>query len=217
MAYLYEIKNSANGRKYVGVTNTSIRQRWIEHLCRLNKQKGTTKFQNDFNIYGKECFSINKIAEGELLDMLVLEKFYTKEVIKDGYNCIIGGGGTDEKREAAKIKFKKFADNPEYKKMVYMKVAASRTGMKMSDESKLKMSIAGKGKKYTPEQVENRRKLYTGEGNPNYGKHRIFLNIQTGIFYETPELYNYFGVNKDGLQRLRIKKDTRLNNFIATV
>lgn len=51
-AILYQIININNGKKYIGVTNRTIRVRWNEHLCKLRKGISSAKIQLDFNIHG---------------------------------------------------------------------------------------------------------------------------------------------------------------------
>lgn len=56
MRGIYEIKNINNGKVYIG-ESLDITRRWKDHLIMLNEGiHYNYKLQNDFNIYGHECF-----------------------------------------------------------------------------------------------------------------------------------------------------------------
>lgn len=213
-AILYQIVNSVNNLKYIGVTTTKLRERWNVHLYRLRHGNATKNIQTDFDTYGEKSFFIEKIKEGSLEDMLSLEKDMTKFTSINGYNIIIGGGDREERKQSASIFHAKKDTNPDWYARVYEKISESNKGKIVSKETRRKMSEKRKGVKWDEIKKANRSKLYSGEGNPNAGKYRMYLNIATGIFYNTPEMYSYLSTTKSGLRNLFKKKDIRINNFI---
>lgn len=87
-------------------------------------------------------------------------------------------------------------------------------GRKVSIETRLKMSKSRTGKKWS---LESRKKMSNkckGENNNNYRNFACFLNVENGIFYTTPELYELLNLTHGRLQWWRNIKNTTLNRFI---
>lgn len=213
-AVLYEIVNKITLQRYVGVTIQKLSVRWGRHLYLLRRGLATEKIQKAFDEYGEKSFYISEIKSGLRQDMLLMEKELTKETIISGYNTIIGGGDIEERRNSALVFHEKLRVNPEYAKLFYKKLSEGHLGKKISEESKMKMSKAKLGKRWKDEHRLNRSKLYSGSGNPNAGNYRVYLNINTGVYYTTPELYSYLGVNKGGLRTLYMRNDSKVRSFI---
>ena len=211
-AILYEITNTLNGGKYIGVTTLRLKERWAVHLYKLRHNIAPTKIQEDFNKYGEAAFCIKEIKRGELYEMLILEKELTKETVINGYNSIIGGGDSEERKGASLVFRKYLKDNPTEAFIFYKRIRDSNIGKKHSEDTKAKMSVAKKGKLWSDEYKTNRSKAYSGNGNPNYGNYKIYLNNQTGIFYTTPELQSYLGVKS----KINKVHSSKLSNFIIT-
>ncbi len=213
-AILYEIVNTANGKRYVGVTTTTIKKRWNVHLYRLRHGNAPKKIQDDFFAYGETVFVINAIDSGTLSDMLLIEKRISKETVKHGYNTIIGGGDNEERRSAVLFFNEKLKNNPEYARQFFERRAYANKGRKASDETRLKLSLSRKGKKWGDNRKRDRSKQYSGSGNPNHGNYAIYINYNTGIYYETPDLLNYLGVSYPKLIKLIAKKNSVVANFV---
>ncbi len=136
---VYKITNLKNGKFYIGSSKNLIK-RFKEHITDLHKQEHHSRyFQRAWNKYGETSFYFeilevvieeNKLIEREqhYLDTLLFAQEYIKK------------------------------ENKKFRKLGYniTPTAGSTLGVKMSKETKLKLSLIRKGKKQTPEHVENR-------------------------------------------------------------
>jgi len=118
MGYIYLIRNTINGKGYVGQTAASIEQRFSEHVVASKRGCGNALYKA-MRKYGIENFSVSEVASCDSLLLNDLEKHYIKfygtfAPTGHGYNLTLGGDGA--------------------------------LGYVMSEESKAKMSLAKKGK-----------------------------------------------------------------------
>lgn len=174
---LYLITNKINGRQYVGITITTLKQRWSQHKA---NSKGRLKLA--FKKYGYDAFEIQQIASciGNAEDLKELEKTLIAQydTYNKGYNCTLGGEGsvgyrftpeqnkanslrqigtkrgsykprTEEHSQAISIALTGKKQSPERaeKSRINALGNKSRTGMINSKEARLKASLALKGKK----------------------------------------------------------------------
>jgi len=214
MAILYEIINKFNGLKYIGATTTKLSSRWNCHLYRFRKNKASFKIQNDYNNYGKDCFIIKELEFGEKDYIFNREKELSKDYIQYGYNCVSGGIGADVMKERYDIHRNKLKNDDNYRKNFCKKVSKGLIGRKHSEDTIRKISISHKGIKWSDSRKNERSVKYSGENNPNHGNYSIYLNIETGIYYETPELYNYFGKTKSGINWLKKIGNYEISKFV---
>jgi group I intron endonuclease len=216
-AILYEIVNKINSKRYIGITKTSLKERYNCHLYKLRKNKHNNKIQTDFNIYGESNFYINEIEKGEYNIICLKEKKLIEENFDNLYNIISGGNDKNEKIEALLIYKNKIKNDTNYKEKMQIeigkKISKIHLGKKRSDETKKRISLANKNKKRSEKVKEEMRKRSIGIKNPNYGKYSLYLNINTGIYYNTKEIQQYFNKTKSGITYLK-KKSTLLNNFV---
>lgn len=90
---IYQIKNTINGKLYIGITANPVK-RWWEH--RNQTKKTHTKLYNAFKKYGVTAFSFTLLhwcdtrEDARELENLVVE---TCDSIAKGYNMCPGGGG----------------------------------------------------------------------------------------------------------------------------
>ena len=96
-AYIYAIKNKKNNKYYVGQKSQKKGKREWKHFDDLKKNKHHSyKLQNDYNLYGKDSFTI--IILEEIDDYLIIsnrENYWINKLnsIENGYNMMKGGGG----------------------------------------------------------------------------------------------------------------------------
>ncbi|WJV20676.1 GIY-YIG nuclease family protein [Rossellomorea marisflavi] len=146
---IYRIINSVNGKSYVGQTSTPLHKRLKSHLSALKSNRhGNNHLQRSFNKYGNVFFfeiiaAIEDISKSELnkLEFEYIEEF---ESYTNGYNSTKGGDGslgcfpgeeTRKKQSLAKI-----GRTPWNK--------GKKGAQKASEETRLKISNANKGKFY---------------------------------------------------------------------
>jgi group I intron endonuclease len=150
--------NTRTGQRYVGVTAQTLRKRLAEHRCKANKG-GAHLLHQAIREHGWSAFRWDVIAECGDRDLLFLaereavDKFKT-HASRGGYNMTVGGSGVAGFSYSAESR---------------AKLARAMRGRVVSDETRLKLSAANKGKrptedciaaiKATPWTVERRAKL----------------------------------------------------------
>ena len=93
MGYIYKITNNINRKIYIGKTTRTIKERWKEHLKKINYEKN--KFYNALNKYGIDNFIIEEIEECDD-DILNEQEIYWINFYnsyENGYNSTGGGDG----------------------------------------------------------------------------------------------------------------------------
>jgi group I intron endonuclease len=128
---------------YIGQTWQSLNQRFNEHTCKNSK---CHKLKNAIDKYGKENFSIEKIASCDTqLSADAIETFWIRcyDSIKTGYNIREGGSkgkhSLETKEKISKIHKGKIISNE-----VKIKMSKTHIGMKLTPESIKKCSEARK-------------------------------------------------------------------------
>lgn len=97
MGFIYKIYNDFDDNIYIGKTQTSIQQRWSEHLRDMNRRKNENRhLYNAMNKYGSEHFFITQIEEINNTLLSEREKYWIKyyDSYNNGYNCTRGGDGS---------------------------------------------------------------------------------------------------------------------------
>ena len=86
MFCVYCIENSVNGCKYVGSTS-NFSKRKISHFSHLNKgTHSNSKLQEEYNLWGEDCFSIYPLEECEQSILGTLEERYIERFKDNCYN-----------------------------------------------------------------------------------------------------------------------------------
>lgn len=92
---IYEITNVVTGKKYIGQTIRTLKERWTDH--RYSVKSGKTKLCRSMRKHGIENFTIREICKVETIDQLnYMEEYVIKELdtVKSGYNMCFGGMNT---------------------------------------------------------------------------------------------------------------------------
>lgn len=202
MSTIYRITNKINNKAYIGQTTNNIYHRWYHHCYDAVKLNVNFAFYNAIRKYGTECWHIEILENVEDVNMLNEREIYWiahYNTFKNGYNSSSGGNQktiySEETRKKhsewmlnnSPLKGKKHSKELKIKRSKALKgiiknkewirkISESNKGNVRSTESKLKQSETRirKNIKPTKKWRENMSKLFSGEGNPAYG--RIWLN-----------------------------------------
>jgi hypothetical protein len=205
---IYLTTNLINGKKYIGIdTNNDP-----------NYLGSGLYIKQAIKKYGKDSFTkeILEVCENkeELLDK---EKKwiikYNAVLSEEFYNIHEGGTGGDVRVFMTKEKINKWRENISngkkglkkgiplsdknkigiskgLKKYYENGGVSNRKGVKLSDETKRKISESNKGKKFSDEHLKNLKKAfknrdYNGEKNPMYGKGEMFTGKKNPMYGKT--------------------------------
>lgn len=180
VAGIYQIVNSANGKRYIGSTNC-LSRRWVEHRKKMRAGISTcTRLQSAWKKYGEDCFAFFVIEENvDAVDLLVREQYWMDE-LKPEYNVAPVAGSqsgikhsdktrallssinkiTPEQREKMVSGIRNMS--PEDKAVCRARQSAAHKGntynlgKKASPETRAKMSEIGKRRVFT---VEHRARI----------------------------------------------------------
>lgn len=171
---IYGIRNVVNGKIYVGKTGMNFGDRWDSHRSLLNNNKHSNPYlQNAWNKYGNDNFEfiiLEECAVGELNEREIYYISYYREQ-NLSYNIYDGGDG-------GILLGKHLSD--ETKKKIGEKNKINSSGKVHSEETKLKMSEAHKGKKYKAMSEEGRKNI--GESQQRfYEEHPKKLTVEDVI------------------------------------
>lgn len=161
--YIYQIQNTINQKRYIGLTAKDLHKRWTAHR-NMAKAKPNRVLYDAINKYGIDNFIFEVL---ETFEDISFDELLTKEVeyIKKynsftpgGYNMTLGGEGTIGHKLSEESR---------------RKMSESRTGKKrqpFSEEHKVKIGLAHKGKKISEAHKDIISQKFSGKGNPMYGK-----------------------------------------------
>jgi len=164
---VYKVTNMINNKAYIGQTIHSLNKRKIKHLNLATRSNIKTHFHRAINKYGETNFvwqilcSCNRKAELDKKEVYYIEYYDT---YKNGYNMTLGGEGTVGRicKESTKCKISK-----------------AKTGKKMSEEFKKKLSTMRRGVKKSKAHVVNvvaSKSKYWDVVYPN-GTHKVIKNL----------------------------------------
>jgi len=159
VAYVYAITHIASGMAYIGST-WSIRLRWIDHRRRLRQGIHHCRYlQRAWTKHGPAAFSftvLDLVAVESHADRLTVERAWIGKAAR--YNTL----GVHSDRAS-------FAHADETK----AKLRAINLGKTYSVESKLKRSVATKGRKRNPEATAKTAEFWTGRKHSEEAKARM--------------------------------------------
>lgn len=79
IGFIYQIKNLANGKRYIGSTG-NLKNREYNHFDKLRKNKHASKeMQFDFNQYGEDNFIMEMISKHKIKNknaLIMIEMYY---------------------------------------------------------------------------------------------------------------------------------------------
>jgi len=144
MYKLYQITNTVNGKIYVGITKLLLQQRWAKHLKDSLDPKYPLHWA--IKKYGPGSFRLDLLCESndrKEIGMLEEDTIVAtgSRITENGYNVAKGGYGGDLGPEVnARRKQTMLNRTPAEKARLSLIYSASQTGSTRSDESKQKMS-----------------------------------------------------------------------------
>lgn len=150
LGIIYVATNKINGKQYVGQTQYPINKRLKEHIKDAKRSKNSV-FHKAIIKYGIGAFII-EVHEFPLNQLNEKEQEFIRKLKSNinGYNLTEGGGGTkgfkhkpESKVKMATMKGKKFS--PEHR----LKIAASHTGKKHTENTKKKYLKVKQVKKFS--------------------------------------------------------------------
>ena len=187
MGSIYLIRNTVNGKSYIGQTRHDAEKTRIrDHLT--GKGKGNRLVKSAVEKYGKENFTYEILHDGiipEFLDTLeieAIEKFNT--VSPHGYNLRAGGGGgslseetrrklseTNKGKKRSKETRQKISEtlkaNPTITRGMLGKIHSAETRRKMSEVRRANPKKGMLGKTHS---TETRRKISEASSKRQLGK-----------------------------------------------
>jgi len=198
--FVYKITNNVTGKVYIGITTKSVASRWKAHQSNAFVKNVNYYLYRSMRKYGLDAFSIEVLCEfGDLQELLAMEKAliaqYDSASAAKGYNQTLGGEGVfglkwePEAIEKMRARVKAWHSSPE-KHPMYGKKHSEETRKKMSrsaktkppvsEKTRLKLSIAGAGRKMPREAVERARAKRLGVKRTPEQIERIRLGRRNG-------------------------------------
>lgn len=143
---IYLIKNNVNGKVYVG-SAINFKNRWSQHKCSLKKNKHhSIKLQRSVNKHGLNSFEFFPIQFCNKEELVMNEQFWISyfNSYNKGYNCDPTAGSP-----------------------------LGRKTNSRSEEHKMKISKANKGRKQSVETLQKKREKALGRKHSEETKNKI--------------------------------------------
>ncbi len=154
---VYLIRNTVNGKGYVGQTIASLEHRWAQHKTDARGRSTNSILHKAIRKYGEDVFEFSVLAETDNLpelSALEIEHISKQGTLSPGgYNLTIGGqqgyhgNHSLEARLKMSLARKGTKQSPEW----IANAAATRIGKKRSPETKARMTAAKLGHLVSPE------------------------------------------------------------------
>lgn len=185
---IYKIRNIVNGKVIIG-SSINIPYRWSAYKCWLRKNKYENQYlQNSWNKYGEQNFEFSVIEECPENQLLIREDFWISQydsMNRDkGYNLqsanrntgysYKGWKHTEESLE--KMRISHLGKKHTMETIEKMKLDGRR-GRKLSDESRMKLSLSCKGH-------------HRGKGIPKTEEHKRKQSMIMKELYKTRTVWN---------------------------
>ena len=153
--YLYLIRNTVNGKGYVGITSHKLSGRIQAHY-RSAERGGRGALAKAIRKYGRAAFTVTQLAEATSWDELVqmeqaaIATYNTFAVTGHGYNLTLGGEGILGFKRPEMAEAQRGEKNNRYGKgmeaSLKQKLIAFHTGRVKSAEEREKLRAANVGK-----------------------------------------------------------------------
>jgi group I intron endonuclease len=180
---IYRIENTENGKFYVG-SSVNLATRWSQHKYNLRRKQHCNKhLQNAWNKYGEDVFLFIIVDEiKEATELVKVEQEYLDNLTpydrEIGYNVNIDAtsrlgvknSDTTNKKGREAHKRKTAQEILQWK----ARISAAKTGVKMSQESKDKISKALKGKSKSEAHIRNLTGMKHSEESLGKMRGRVF-------------------------------------------
>lgn len=177
---VYMHTNKVNGKRYIGQTCMSTKQRWGVDGCNYKK---STYFYNAIQKYGWDNFLHEVLFDNLTLDEanakeIELIEFYQTMNDDFGYNLRSGGSGGEFAERTKKLmsEIRQGEKNCWYGKKhteeTKRRMSISGKGRKFTEEHKRRIAEAHKGKTLTDEHKKKLSEALKGEKSPNFGIER---------------------------------------------
>jgi len=190
MIGIYCITNIVNGKQYIG-QSTDIDTRWRHHRDLLNAGHHVNRhLQYAWNKYGAENFrfsALEILEDDERINEREIFWIQELDTFENGYNLTLGGEGQrgrylteEQKNHLSEINTG--ALNPNF-------------GLKRSEETRRKMSIAKRGKPRKPHTEDYKRKVsekLKGRKKPWFNKRVLWVETRQ-IFESVTDASNGTG------------------------
>lgn len=123
---IYKATNTVNGKEYIGLTTTTLRQRIFSHKCAARKKNPIALFSKALKKYGIENFkfiqvdSFSSLDEGNEKEIRWIAHYHTyvDDPLCNGYNLTTGGNSfvmAKESRMNQARKMKEAWANPDWR------------------------------------------------------------------------------------------------------
>lgn len=180
MGFIYQIRNTVNGKCYVGQT----RQRWVSQRWNDHKKNKTSVISQAFASHGLDKFEFSVICEipnEELNDREVKEIAERRTLAPNGYNLQTGGNAYEQSEET--------------KRKISEANKISHAGVKLSEEHARRIS---EGQRQSPnmsrpQTEEHRKRIREAKKDKMKPVDQYTLD---GAFMKTWESVKSTGVNK---------------------
>ncbi len=100
---VYLIRNTANGKCYVGKTTGSLARRWSQHKCEARLGRYDFPLYRDMRTFQSHCFEVEVLGEAPTQRRIAqMERKFIRifDAVDHGYNMMLGscGGRTRKTR-----------------------------------------------------------------------------------------------------------------------
>ena len=176
MGYIYIIRNTVNGKAYIGQTIKKLEKRINEHLNLTQARRGSRLLKSAIEKYGRDAFTVEILHE--VLDIF-LDEIEIAEIAKHntlvphGYNLDSGGHANKVLSDETRWKMSEANKGKTHSAETRRKISESLKGKPLSPERRRKISEAHKGRKRKPRSAEHRRKMSeANKGKTHSAEHR---------------------------------------------